>query len=133
MDDPIEYIKGLDYSKEFPFIRLNNIKEIDNLIAQMPQTMARLTKDDRQTKTYLDIVEHGKIDAAGIDGILATSIIEAGVSITDFPPNIVPIAVFPDNNISTDDIEQFLNRIRTKGNRHVKCARVVVRKPKQGI
>lgn len=130
-DDPIEYIKGLDYSREFPFIRLNDTKEIDSLIAQMPQTMARLTKDDRETKTYLDIVEHGRIDGTGINGILATSVIEAGVSITDYPDNIVPIAVFPDNNISTDDIEQFLNRIRAKGNRHVECARVVVRKPKQ--
>jgi len=130
-DDPIEYIKGLDYSREFPFIRLNNTELIDSLIAQMPQTMARLTKDDRKTKTYLDIVEHGRIDGTGINGILATSVIEAGVSITDYPDNIVPIAVFPDNNISTDDIEQFLNRIRAKGNRHVECARVVVRKPKQ--
>ncbi len=130
-DDPIEYIKGLDYSKEFLFIRLNNTDLIDSLIAQMPQTMARLTKDDRKTKTYLDIVEHGRIDGTGINGILATSVIEAGVSITDYPDNIVPIAVFPDNNISTDDIEQFLNRIRAKGNRHVECARVVVRKPKQ--
>lgn len=131
VDDPVEYIRGIDYSSEFPFIRLNNRNEIDNLIAQMPQKMARVTRDDRQTKTYLDIVEHGKIDASKIDGILATSVIEAGVSITDYPDNIVPIAVFADNNISADDIEQFLNRIRAKGSRHVKCARVIVRKPKQ--
>lgn len=131
VDDPVEYIRGIDYSKEFPFIRLNNKNEIDNLIAQMPQTMAKITSDDRQTKTYLDIVENGKIDDSKIDGILATSVIEAGVSITDYPDNIVPIAVFTDNNISADDIEQFLNRIRAKGSRHVKCARVIVRKPKQ--
>ena len=131
VDDPVEYIKGIDYGREFPFIRLNNISEIDSLTAQMPQTFARITKDDRQTKTYLDIVEHGRIDGSGIDGILATSVIEAGVSITDYPDNIVPIAVFPDNNISANDIEQFLNRIRTKGGRHLECARVIVRKPKK--
>ncbi len=131
VDDPIEYIKGIDYGREFPFIRLNKIDEIDNLIAQIPQTFARLTKDDRKTKAYLDIVEHGKIDGTGIDGMLATSVIEAGVSITDYPDNIVPIAVFLDNNISANDIEQFLNRIRTKGGRHLECARVIVRKPKQ--
>ncbi|MCM1235821.1 MAG: DEAD/DEAH box helicase, partial [Ruminococcus flavefaciens] len=130
VDDPVEYVKGLDYSKEFPFIRLNNTKEIDKLIAQMPQTMARVTKDDRETKAYKDIVEHGRIDNAGINGILATSVVEAGVSITDYPENIVPIAVFSDNNISTDDIEQFLNRIRVKGNRRLNCARVIVKKPK---
>ncbi len=131
VDDPVEYIKGIDYGREFPFIRLNNISEIDSLIAQMPQTFARITKDDRQTKAYLDIVGQGKIDGSGIDGILATSVIEAGVSITDYPGNIVPIAVFPDNNISANDIEQFLNRIRTKGGRRLECARVIVRKPKQ--
>ena len=128
VDDPIEYIKGLDYSKEFPLIRLNNTTEIDKLISQMPQTIARLTKDDKKTKTYLDIVEHGRIDGTGIDAVFTTSIIEAGVSITDYPDNIVPIAVFNDNNISADDIEQFLNRIRVKGNKHIECARVIVRK-----
>lgn len=131
VDDPVEYIKGIDYSREFPFIRLNNTNEIDGLMAQVPQTFARLTKDDRQTKTYQDIVRHGRIDGSGIDGILATSVIEAGVSITDYPDNIVPMAVFPDNNISADDIEQFLNRIRAKGNKKVEVARVIVRKPGQ--
>ena len=131
VDDPVEYIKGIDYSKEFPFIRLNNTKIMDELIAQMPQTMEKITSADRKKKAYLDIVEHGKIDSTGINGILATCVLEAGVSITDYPDNIVPIAVFPDNNISVDDIEQFLNRIRAKGNKHVKCARVIVRKPKQ--
>lgn len=129
VDDPIEYVKGIDYNKEFPFIRLNSIERIDRLMAQMPQTFARITKDDKETKAYLDIVERGRIDDSGIDGILATSVIEAGVSITDYPDNIVPMAVFPDNNISADDIEQFLNRIRAKGDRHVECARVIVRKP----
>lgn len=132
VDDPIEYVRGIDYSREFPFIRLNNTDEIDRLMAQMPQTFARLTKDDKGTKAYLDIVEHGRIDGSGIDGMLTTSVIEAGVSITDYPDNIVPMAVFPDNNISADDIEQFLNRIRAKGNKHVECARVIVKKPKQG-
>ena len=131
VDDPIEYVKGIDYSKEFPFIRLNKIDEINKLMAQMPQTFARITSEDRKAKAYLDIVEHGRIDGSGIDGILATSVIEAGVSITDYPDNIVPMAVFLDNKISADDIEQFLNRIRAKGDRHVECARVIVKKPRQ--
>ena len=84
---------------------MNKIDEIDNLIAQIPQTFARLTKDDRKTKAYLDIVEHGKIDGTGIDGMLATSVIEAGVSITDYPDNIVPIAVFLDNNIPVTPLD----------------------------
>lgn len=131
VDDPIEYIKGLDYRSEFPFIRLNKIEEIDNLRKQMPQTFARLTKDDKKTKAYLDIVDYGKIDSTGISGVLATSVVDTGVSISKYPDNIVPMAVFLDNNISTDDIEQFLNRLRRDGNRHVKCARVIIKKLKQ--
>ena len=49
-------------------------------------------------------------------------------NITDYPDNIVPIAVYTDWNISADDIEQFLNRIRRTTNKKVKCARVVLPK-----
>ena len=131
VDDVGEYIKNIDYGSEFPFIRLNKIDEIDNLIAQMPQTLARLTKDDKGTKAYQDIVNDGKIDSTGISGILSTCVVEAGVNITDYPDNIIPTAVFMDNNISVDSIEQFLNRFRRTSNKHVKCARVIVKKPKQ--
>lgn len=131
VDDVCGYIKSIDYDREFPFIRLNNIDEIDNLTAQMPQIFARLTKDDKNTKVYQDIVNDGKIDGTGISGVLSTCVVEAGVNITDYPDNIVPTAVFPDNNISADSIEQFLNRFRRTDSRHVKCARVVIKKPRQ--
>lgn len=131
VDDVIEYIKNLDYDKEFPFIRLNNKTRIEELIKDMPQRMVRITKDDKNTPHYMEIVENSRIDNTGVDGMLVTSVLEAGVNITDYPDNIVPMAVYGDCNISADDIEQFLNRIRRTGSRHVRCARVVLTRPKE--
>lgn len=128
VDDVLEYIKNLDYDKEFPFIRLNNKSKIEELINTMPQKMIRIATEDKGSKYYKDIVDHSKIDNMGIDGMLVTSVLEAGVNITDYPDNIVPIAVYTDWNISADDIEQFLNRIRRTTNKKVKCARVVLPK-----
>ena len=128
VDDVLEYIKNLDYDKEFPFIRLNNKSKIEELINTMPQKMIRIATEDKGSKYYKDIVDHSKIDDKGIDGMLVTSVLEAGVNITDYPDNIVPIAVYTDWNISADDIEQFLNRIRRTTNKKVKCARVVLPK-----
>lgn len=128
VDDVLEYIKNLDYDKEFPFIRLNNKAKIEELINTMPQKMIRIATEDKGSKYYKDIVDHSKIDNMGIDGMLVTSVLEAGVNITDYPDNIVPIAVYTDWNISADDIEQFLNRIRRTTNKKVKCARVVLPK-----
>lgn len=130
VDDVLEYIKNLDYDKEFPFIRLNNKAKIEELISTMPQKMIRIATEDKGSKYYKDIVDHSKIDNMGIDGMLVTSVLEAGVNITDYPDDIVPIAVYTDWNISADDIEQFLNRIRRTTNKKVKCARVVL--PKAG-
>lgn len=131
VDDAAEYIKGLDYTKEFPFIRWNNIEKINELIATMPQMMARITKDDKNTKAYKDIVQQSKIDANGIDGVLCTNVIEAGVNITDYPENIVPIAAFDSNNISVVDVIQFLNRFRRTPQSHVQTARVVIQRCKE--
>lgn len=131
VDDPLEYIKGLDYSNEFPFIRLNNEKKIEELMGAMNQNMVKITSKDKNKKEYLDIVNDSKIDSTGIDGILCTSVLETGVSITDYPDSILPMAVFADNHISADDIEQFLNRIRRKGKKHAKCARVILRRPNE--
>ena len=128
VDDVLEYIKNLDYDKEFPFIRLNNKAKIEELINTMPQKMIRIATEDKGSKYYKDIVDNSKIDDKGIDGMLVTSVLEAGVNITDYPDNIVPIAVYTDWNISADDIEQFLNRIRRTTNKKVKCARVVLPK-----
>ena len=131
VDDAAEYIKGLDYTKEFPFIRWNNIDKINELIATMPQMMARITKDDKNTKAYMDIVEHSRMDANGIDGVFCTNVLEAGVNVTDYPANTVPIAVFDNSYISGVDIVQFLNRLRRTSQSHVQTARVVIQRCKE--
>lgn len=128
VDDVAEYIKTIDYNKEFPVVRLNSKAKIEDLMRQMSQNIVKLTAEDKNSKVYQEIVEESKIDTTGIDGILMTSVIEAGVNITEYPSNIVPTIVFFDNNIMADDVEQFLNRFRRSTNRHVKCARVIVRK-----
>ena len=130
VDDVAEYIKGLDYTKEFPFIRWNDTDRINELINVMPQMMARITKDDKNTKAYKDIVQQSKIDANGIDGVLCTNVIEAGCNILDYPENIVPIAAFDSNNISVVDVIQFLNRFRRTPQSHVQTARVVLQRCK---
>ena len=131
VDSVAEYIKGLYYTKEFPFIRWNDTDRINELIKVIPKPMARITKDDKETKAYKDIVEHSKIDANGIAGVLCTNVIEAGVNITDYPENIVPIAAFDSSNISVVDIVQFLNRHRRTPQSHVQTARVVIQRCKE--
>ena len=129
VDDVLEYIKSLDYKNEFPFIRLNNEKKMEELMGAVNQKLVKITSNDKNEKEYLDIANDSKIDSTGIDGILCTSVLETGVSITDYPENIVPIAAFENNHISADDMEQFFNRIRRTGQKHVKCARVVLKRP----
>lgn len=131
VDDVAECIKGLDYTKEFPFIRWNDTDRINELINVMPQPMARITKDDKETKAYKDIVEHSKIDANGIAGVLCTNVIEAGCNILNYPKNIVPIAAFDSNKISMVDLIQFLNRLRRTSQSHVQTARVVIQRCKE--
>ena len=128
VDDVLEYIKEIDYNKEFPFIRLNDKKRIDFLISQIGRKIGRITSDDKEGQLYKDIVDGAKIDGNIVDAIMTTSVLEAGVNVTDYPDNIVPIAAFTTNNISIDDIEQFLNRIRRVGAKHVKNARVVMKR-----
>ena len=129
VDDVVEYLKKLDCKKEFPFVRLCDMKLIDEVQNAVPYKFARITSEDKETNEYLDIVEKGRIDANTMDGILTTSVLEAGVSVTDYPDNIVPICAFANNHISVDDVEQFLNRIRRVASRKINCARVVLRKP----
>lgn len=131
VDDVTEYIKNLNYDEEFPFIRLNNKPLIDEIIRDIPQNIVRITKDDKNKTYYKDIVDNSRINSTGIDGVLVTSVLEAGVNITEYPSNILPMAVFNDYKISADDIEQFLNRIRRTTNNHIKCARVVIKRPKE--
>ena len=131
VDDAAEYIKSLDFTKEFPFIRWNNIDKINELMAVMPQAMARITKDDKNTKAYMDIVEHSKIDANCISGVFCTNVLEAGVNVTSYNSNTVPIAVFDNSYISVVDIIQFLNRLRRTSQSHVQTARVVIQRCKE--
>lgn len=132
INEIIGHIKNnIDYGKEFPFIRLCDTNLIDNLIDKMPQKIARLTSTDKKSKVYQDIVNHSKIDATGIDGILTTSLLEAGVSIREYPENTVPYVAFPNFFLSVDDIEQFLNRLRRSDNYFVVCAKILLKKLKE--
>lgn len=123
-----EYVKGLDYKKEFPFIRWNDKDIIKELIKTMRPVIGRISADDKEEQLYKDIIEKEEIDGSEWDGIFATSVLDAGTNIKRYPANITPMAVFDKRFLSVDDIEQFFNRTRN----HVDCARVVIRKQKQG-
>lgn len=131
-DDVVTYLKQLDLSKEFPLVRLNDKKLIEELIAANP-SYARLTSEDKNTDIYKDLVEYSKIEQQNKKGILSTSIIEAGLNILDYPSNMTMIAAFADNNICDDSIEQFLNRARRTDTRHIECAKIVLQKAKKAI
>lgn len=131
-DDVVTYLKQLDLSKEFPLVRLNDKKLIEELIAANP-SYARLTSEDKNTDIYKDLVEYSKIEQQNKKGILSTSLIEAGLNILDYPSNMTMIAAFADNNICDDSIEQFLNRARRTDTRHIECAKIVLQKAKKAI
>lgn len=131
-DDVVTYLKQLDLSKEFPLVRLNDKKLIEELIAANP-SYARLTSEDKNTDIYKDLVEYSKIEQQNKKGILSTSLIEAGLNILDYPSNMTMIAAFADNNICDDSIEQFLNRARRTDIRHIECAKIVLQKAKKAI
>ncbi len=126
VDDVISYIKGIDFTKEFPFIRLNNKDYIEELTSALG--MARLTSEDKKSKIYEDIIFHSRVNEVGISGIVTTNVLETGVSIKEYPANIIPIFALCDNNLSIDDMEQFLNRIRDNKKFKIPSARIVVRK-----
>lgn len=129
-DDVVTYLKQLDLSKEFPLVRLNDKKMIQEII-NANSGYARLTSEDKNTDIYKDLVEYSKIEEQNKKGILSTSLIEAGVNILDYPGNMTMIAAFADNNICDDSIEQFLNRARRTDTRHIECARIVLQKAKK--
>lgn len=131
-DDVVTYLKQLDLSKEFPLVRLNDKKLIEELIAANP-SYARLTSEDKNTDIYKELVEYSKIEQQNKKGILSTSLIEAGLNILDYPSNMTMIAAFADNNICDDSIEQFLNRARRTDTRHIECAKIVLQKAKKAI
>lgn len=131
-DDVVTYLKQLDLSKEFPLVRLNDKKLIEELIAANP-SYARLTSEDKNTDIYKELVEYSKIEQQNKKGILSTSLIEAGLNILDYPSNMTMIAAFADNNICDDSIEQFLNRARRTDIRHIECAQIVLHKAKKAI
>ena len=129
-DDVVTYLKQLDLSKEFPLVRLNDKKMIQEIMDANPG-YARLTSEDKNTDIYKNLVEYSKIEEQNKKGILSTSLIEAGVNILDYPGNMTMIAAFADNNICDDSIEQFLNRARRTDTRHIECARIVLQKAKK--
>ena len=129
-DDVVTYLKQLDLSKEFPLVRLNDKKMIQEIMDANPGYV-RLTSEDKNTDIYKDLVEYSKIEEQNKKGILSTSLIEAGVNILDYPGNMTMIAAFADNNICDDSIEQFLNRARRTDTRHIECARIVLQKAKK--
>ena len=129
-DDVVTYLKQLDLSKEFPLVRLNDKKMIQEIMDANPGYV-RLTSEDKNTDIYKDLVEYSKIEEQNKKGILSTSLIEAGVNILDYPGNMTMIAAFADNNICDDSIEQFLNRARRTDIRHIECARIVLQKAKK--
>lgn len=133
VDDVRGYIESLDYGKEFPFIRLNSKDMINSIIEDNTEIQfGRLTAEDKQTKLYMEIVNEEKIDASyGMDGILTTNLLEAGISITKYPENIVPVFACSSYFISLDDIEQFFNRLRKSEGKTLKCARIVLPKIKE--
>lgn len=131
-DDVVTYLKQLDLSKEFPLVRLNDKKLIEELIAANP-SYARLTSEDKNTDIYKELVEYSKIEQQNKKGILSTSLIEAGLNILDYPSNMTMIAAFADNNICDDSIEQFLNRARRIDIRHIECAKIVLQKAKKAV
>lgn len=131
-DDVVTYLKQLDLSKEFPLVRLNDKKLIEELIAAN-SSYARLTSEDKNTDIYKDLVEYSKIEQQNKKGILSTSLIEAGLNILEYPSNMTMIAAFADNNICDDSIEQFLNRARRTDTRHIECAKIVLQKAKKAI
>lgn len=131
-DDVVTYLKQLDLSKEFPLVRLNDKKMIQEIMDANPGYV-RLTSEDKNADIYKDLVEYSKIEEQNKKGILSTSLIEAGVNILDYPGNMTMIAAFADNNICDDSIEQFLNRARRTDTRHIECARIVLQKAKKAM
>lgn len=125
------YLESLDYDKEFPLIRWNNKEKIKAFRKHMGDEgilLEQITSDDKEAPIYMNIVENEEIDGKGIKGILTTSVLDAGTNIKKYPSNMVPIAVFDDDNFSLDNVEQFFNRARN----HVEVARVVIKKRKKG-
>ena len=131
-DDVLEYIKGIDVRKEFPFIRLNSKNKIDSLINDIPFNICKITSDDKESDVYKDIVENQRLSNTTTDGIVCTSVIEAGVNLIQYPSNIVGIVAIPDvyYDFSIDGIEQFLARVRRTSTNHMKTVRIVLPKIK---
>lgn len=132
VEDGMEYLKQIPFEEEFPFVRLCHKNYMDSFIEENSYIKAvKLTADEKQGKLYQDIVEKGVIDRTDMDMIFTTNLLEAGVSICQYPEEIVPIALFIDHNISVDNIIQFLSRLRRTEKSHVKTARVVIKKGKE--
>lgn len=130
VDDVVEYIKGIDLDRYFPFVRLNSTASIGDLVKNHLPSFGVLTSEEKHSDLYKSIVDRESIQSSSLKGILTTSVSEVGVNVTSYPSNLQMIAAFPDWNMSVDSIEQFFNRARRTATSHIECAKVILPKPK---
>lgn len=119
-NDTIGYLKNMDLTNRTTLVRLNNVASIEDIIASNPHWVA-ITSKDKESKLYRDLVEWGKLKGCSI---LATSVIQEGVSIKDYEDLEMIFVV--DSNFTFDDMEQFFARARRDDWHMVKRAMVLV-------
>lgn len=129
-DDCEQYIQGIDFKKEYPLARINDIKAIQRLISDLNREIVEISSETKESKQYRDIVENASINVSGTtEGLFTTSVLDQGASITNYPPNTVPMAVFKSaEQFSLDSVEQFFNRLRNGA----EVARIIIPKRKMG-
>ena len=128
VNDEIEYIRNLPMNDAMYLIRLNNMEEIEKIKKSNPM-FTSITSKDKEETIYQDLVEHGRISDRGYQGILATSVIQEGISIRDYGEKL-EIIFIADANTTLDDIEQFFARARRDDIHVVKRAKVILKKTK---
>ena len=119
-NDAIGYLKSMDLINRTILVRLNNVASIENIIASNPLWVP-ITSKDKESKFYKELVKSGELHKGSI---LATSVIQEGVSIKDYE-DLEMIFVI-DSNVTFDDMEQFFARARRDDLHMVKRAMVLV-------
>ena len=117
-NDTIGYLKSMDLTNRTTLVRLNNVTSIEDIIVSNPQWVS-ITSKDKESKLYRNLVEWGKLKGCSI---LATSVIQEGVSIKDYDDLEMIFVV--DSNFTFDDMEQFFARARRDDRHMVKRAMV---------
>lgn len=119
-NDTIGYLKSMDLTNRTTLVRLNNVTSIEDIIASNPQWVS-ITSNNKGSASYLDLVECGKLKGCSI---LATSVIQEGVSIKDYEELEMIFVI--DSNFTFDDMEQFFARARRDELHMVKKAMILV-------